>query len=444
MKIQALGQSIQVYNKSNFAYKSNVFNTNKKEEKDVFVKQNSEISFSGAKKNNEDSDLRKEKNLGSSMKHVNIKGLPFLLGLATSAAMVKMGEKASALLCDANGYNVSEDGVSSELVNIDTENQILEFKGSGISIIADDYDYVDWENGIFRNKDGSVDINLGENRYIDTKNGIFVDPDEKISAVLDGKTMQSIAIPNFGSGYPTGIVDDRWGTMQQEYARRHPEMFEKKNPLEKATEFIKNIFRKDSMPQVDNMHDIFGNEIITAKDNDGDTYLASFLRKEIEENPVFADFKMKYGTEAAAEKINGARVEQYIQENYPSFGTRIMVYEGGRNATGNGFHLKHFNVADLDRDGRISEQELRNYLNSLSRDENGKLDEEGTAKFLELFDKNRDGKISLDEIKAVFDMDGNGSVSLSEILNFFDFNGDGITSLDEILEGILKLIFRRG
>ena len=406
--------------------------------KDSFEKQNSEISFTANKKENI------KDNLGSSLSNIKMKGLPFLLGVVTSAAMVKMGEKASALLCDANGYNVSEDGVSSELVNIDTENQILEFKGSGISIIADDYDYVDWENGIFRNKDGSVDINLGENRYIDTKNGIFVDPDEKISAVLDGKTMQSIAIPNFGSGYPTGIVDDRWGTMQQEYARRHPEMFEKKNPLEKATEFIKNIFRKDSMPQVDNMHDIFGNEIITAKDNDGDTYLASFLRKEIEENPVFADFKMKYGTEAAAEKINGARVEQYIQENYPSFGTRIMVYEGGRNATGNGFHLKHFNVADLDRDGRISEQELRNYLNSLSRDENGKLDEEGTAKFLELFDKNRDGKISLDEIKAVFDMDGNGSVSLSEILNFFDFNGDGITSLDEILEGILKLIFRRG
>lgn len=397
-----------------------------------------------------------------------MKGVPFLLGLVTSAAMVKMGEGAAELLCDPDGYLITEDGVVSDLVKIDTDNQILEFKGTGISINADDYDYVDWENGIFRNFDGSVDINLAEGKFIDTINGVIVDSEHQISGILDNGVMQTMGIPKFdniefGSGYPTGIVDDRWGTLQQEYARRNPEIYEQKNPFEKASDFIKGLFKEDSMPQVDGMEDIFGNEIITAKDNNGDVYLASYLQKEIDANPVFTDFRMKFGREVATERVSSERMEEYIQTNYPSFGTRIMAYEGGRNATGGmgnyeklmeSLEERHgagnkkgltriLEEFDTDRDGKLSPEELQNYMQSLSRNEKGHLDEEGTAKFLELFDTNRDGKITLDEIMEVFDLDKNGSVTFDEAFSFFDFDGNGVTTASEFFQGIIKLIFRR-
>ena len=53
--------------------------------KDSFEKQNSEISFTANKKENI------KDNLGSSLSNIKMKGLPFLLGVVTSAAMVKMG-----------------------------------------------------------------------------------------------------------------------------------------------------------------------------------------------------------------------------------------------------------------------------------------------------------------------------------------------------------------
>ena len=90
--------------------------------KDSFEKQNSEISFTANKKENI------KDNLGSSLSNIKMKGLPFLLGVVTSAAMVKMGEQASELLCDSDGYLVTEDGVFSDLVNIDLDEQILESK----------------------------------------------------------------------------------------------------------------------------------------------------------------------------------------------------------------------------------------------------------------------------------------------------------------------------
>ena len=385
------------------------------------------------------------------------------MGVVTSAAMVKMGEKAAELLCDSDGYLVTENGVFSDLVNIDLDEQILEFKGTGISINADDYDYVDWENGIFRNFDGSADINLGEGKFIDTINGIIVDSEHEVSGILDNGVMQTMAVPHFGSGYPTGVIDDRWGTLQQEYARQNPEIYEQQNPFEKAANFIKGLFREESMPEVNGVQDIFGNEIMIAKDNNGDTYLASYLQKEIESNPIFTAFAAKFGKEAATERVSGERLQQYIKTNYPNFGTRILAYEGGRNATGgigdynkvmesllerHGIKNKKDTVEilkefDTNKDGKLSVDELQNYIQSLSRDERGNLDEEGTAGFLELFDVNHDGKITFDEIMKVFDLDGNGSVSFDEVFSFFDFDSDGVTTISEFFKGIIKLIFRK-
>ena len=82
-----------------------------------------------------------------------------------------MGSDARQLLSDEKGYDITENSITSKLVNIDNENQIMEFKGTGIKIDADDHDYSDWKNGIFKNRDGSVDIDLGKNKFIDVKNG---------------------------------------------------------------------------------------------------------------------------------------------------------------------------------------------------------------------------------------------------------------------------------
>ena len=113
--------------------------------------------------------------------------------------------------------------------------------------------------------------------------------------------------------------------------------------------------------------------------------------------------------EAATERASGERLQQYIQTNYPNFGTRILAYEGGRNATGgignyektmenlrerHGIASKRglagiLEEFDMDKDGKLSPSELQNYIQSLSRDEKGNLDKEGTARFLELFAKGK-------------------------------------------------------
>ena len=431
------------------AKKQNKFNsygnfTKLPDANDTFEKHNSEVSFTSRKNENKDKNKNIEDNLGSSLSSIKMKGLPFLLGVVASTAMVKMGEKAVDLLCDSNGYIVSEDGVTSSLVNIDTDNQILNFSGTDISINADDYDYVDWENGIFRNHDGSVDINLGENRFIDTTKGIFIDPDEQVAGVLDKGVMQPIAVPDFqasfGSGYPTCPWDDRWATLQSEYARRHPEMLEHQSPLEKAAEFFKKIFKKDTMPETEGVKDIFGNEIISAKDKDGDTYLASYFQKEIDSNPIFKDIRSKFGKEEATEQAGSERLQNYIKEKYPNFGTRVLVYEGGRHAGGNGIYTDDYSPADANKDGKLSKEEMQAYIQNLSKDKKGRLDEEGLSNFLKMFDKNNDGKITLKEVLEALDTDSNGFVSLKEFLAGFDLNSDGKTTIGEILRGLSGLI----
>ena len=169
---------------------------------DSFVRKEKQITFTGFRKNQKRIENRTESDLSSSLNDTKIKGTPFLLRLATSIAMVKLGAVAENLLFDKDGFIVSDNGIKSDMVNIDAAQGIIKFEGTGIEIKADDYDVVDWDNGIFRNYDGSVDIDLSSNKFIDAESGIFVDPEAKISAVLDGDRLQNIAIPHFGSGYP--------------------------------------------------------------------------------------------------------------------------------------------------------------------------------------------------------------------------------------------------
>ena len=47
---------------------------------------------------------------------------------------------------------------------------------------------------------------------------------------------------------------------------------------------------------------------------------------------MFACFKRPISKENLSEAINEIRLQKYMDENHQNFGTRLQVYEGGRNA----------------------------------------------------------------------------------------------------------------
>ena len=56
------------------------------------------------------------------------------------------------------------------------------------------------------------------------------------------------------------------------------------------------------MPETESMKDIFGNDMILAKDKDGDAYFATYM-KAIDSNPIFAQFRNVAGKENVAEAV---------------------------------------------------------------------------------------------------------------------------------------------
>lgn len=402
-------------NVANFQIQNNGFN-----------KQNHQISFTGLRKDDK-SEIKKEKTLSDSMKGLNIKGALFLLALATSTAMVKLGENAKDVLVNENGYFVSENGIFSDSVNIDSANQVIDFEGTGIKIDADNYDYVDWENGIFKNFDGSVDIDLGNNKFIDEIHGIFVNPQEKISAVLDGNYLQSIAIPSF-TGYQTwpysvlhrSDLDDDSNLSTAEKIRQ---FFVKPIPeesiFERAGKFIKSIFVTDTLPQAEGIQDIFGNKIITAKDSDGDTYFAPYI-KQLDSNPIFAEFRKTCGTENAVETINNEHLRQYIENNHPKFGMKIQPYMYSVNHT----HTPSIKTTDLSQF----------YVNPLAAD----LNKNGIPDYLEqgLSAEEAMQDANHNHIPDYLERDSNGNY-VADFLEV-DANGNGIP---DFLENLVKSIF---
>ena len=392
---------------------------------DSFVRKEKQITFTGFRKNQKRIENRTESDLSSSLNDTKIKGTPFLLGLATSIAMVKLGAVAENLLFDKDGFIVSDNGIKSDMVNIDAAQGIIKFEGTGIEIKADDYDVVDWDNGIFRNYDGSVDIDLSSNKFIDAESGIFVDPEAKISAVLDGDRLQNIAIPHFGSGYPLFP----WGgssfaTTKSKDAKTIEE------EAEVYKNYVKSVLHSqdgDLTPQDTNIKDIFGNSIIAATDKDGDRYLASYS-PEIDDNSVFAPFKKMFGTETVAETVNNVRLKSYMDENFPTFGTRIQVYEGGRNA-GIPPLLKEYEQYDRDAADVV--------MSKISQDssyspEPGSDEAINFLKFQNHMRQIGIWKESVIEPNTLLDIDGD---EISDI----DIDGDGIPDYDIDGDGIIDL-----
>ena len=389
---------------------------------DTFIKQQEDVSFGGFRKNKK-VENRTEDNLASSLKHVSIKGTPFLLGLAASVAMVKMGKGAQELLCDEDGYKVNSNGVKSDLVNIDEKDGIIKFEGTGIEIDADKCDVADWENGVFRNYDGSIDIDLGNNKFIDTDNGIFVDPDANISAVIDGEHFENIAIPSFGSGYPTCPWDDRWGTMGN-----NNDDVEEKNVFEKAGDFIKSLFDKDSDVGFEGMKDIFGNEIIEATDMTGDKYL-TYLPEKLANAPAFEEFRKFVGDdETAIEVANNLHLKSYLENNYPSFGTRVMAYEGGRNSWGG-------EMPGIEE--RYDSDLANEVLSKIANDgayypDPGSIEAINFAKYQNSMIKEGLWDKPMISYATLLDVNGDGNVDI-------DLDGDGIPDIDIDGDGIIEM-----
>lgn len=433
MKVSAINQKPYIGLQSQIRSLENTFKTNNNSMNDTFVKQNSDISFTGFRKK-KPAKTKVEKDIATSLKDVSVKGMPFLLSLAASAAMVKMGEGAKDLLCDSDGYLVSENGVSSDMLTIDEKEGIIKFEGTGIEINADDYDYVDWENGVFRNFDGSVDIDLSASKFIDTENGIFVDPTEKISAILDGDSFENIAIPHFpsfGSGYPTTPWDGRWGTIQSRYADEYEQ---EENILEKASSFIKGLFSSDSVADnITEAKDIFGNDIMVATDKDGDTYLTS--KPGITDNPAFAKFQNILGgdKETAVETFNNMRLQSYLQNKFPSFGTRVLVYEGGRHSNGG-------SIAPIQE--RYNGEQVQEVLNKIAED-GGYFPDPGSeeainfVKYQNIMLKSGFWEKPMISPNMLLDVDGDGKPDI-------DLDGDGIPDYDRDGDGIIDLSSENG
>ncbi len=445
---------------------------------DSFEKQTSQISFTGLRKSKKSSQKNPkeistpkiEKDIDKSMKDVPLAGMSFLLGLATSAAMVKLGDGAKDLLLSESGYLVSENGVKTDLIDIDRAKGIIEFTGTGISIDSSECDIADWDNGIFRNHDGSIDIDLANNKFIDTVNGIFVDPAAKISAILDGNRLQNMAIPSFGSGYPTCPWDDRWLNMPKS------ENVEEGSKFGVLGEWLRKIFKKDAMPETNDMKDIFGNDMVVAKDKDGDTYLAPYM-KSVVENPIFKDFTKGMSKEDTIEAANDLKLKHYIDEKYPNFSTRVIPFEGASmQSSGGGPHFDQYewpNKKILDEtlekrradSSYIPEQgseEAKSF--ALHQEQMIKLRAWKEAKIdpnlllgkntdldgdtISDFDRTGDGRINFSSkgkpdgmsklkfLLGIIDKNSDGNISKEEVSEFIksmDENGDGKISIGEVI-----------
>ncbi len=314
---------------------------------DCFVKNN--ISFTGKEK------ITIKKDITEATVLTGIVGAEFLVGLGLAIGMAKSGDKAADILLDKDGYkiNTEEKTLTSNFINADDDG-VFQIKGTGIDITPERFDYVDTENGIYKNITKGIEIDLLNHKYIDPENGIFIDPASKISSILDGNNIEHIAVPDlsFGSGQapvlPTGGIHtdgpkyppssitrseftEKYGMTPEAYQQKNGQILEHLKPDDNRTglQKIKDFFvNSNAVCDESKEYDIFGREIIKSIDSDGNTYLSTL--PNMQTNPIFKDFINEgMSIQEAAQETHDLEFKSYIENNYPNFGTRLMVYEGG-------------------------------------------------------------------------------------------------------------------
>lgn len=124
-------------------------------------------------------------------------------------------------------------------------------------------------NGNYKDFSKGIDINLKEGKYIDPENGIYVNPEKQISVIYMNGEIKPITVPHFGSGYPTGVGDPRWG--DHSIATIYPEDLKEEKTQEEDSpmsfvERVKNFFNSDNK---DVTEDVMGREIYSLRDEFG-------------------------------------------------------------------------------------------------------------------------------------------------------------------------------
>lgn len=186
-------------------YRVSIPKLNASNGQDIFIKNSSNVSFSGKKY-----DDAKE-NLMNALRIAGFVGVPFLCSVTMAAAIAKQQNPEKIFLSDGSFFaNASDLAKRQDEVLIDRENKSFQAKDAGIDLNPERFDFVNVRKGIYKNYDGSADINLSENKYIDRENGIFIDEKDKMSLIENDGIYQNVLLPSFKSGYPTRPEDPRW------------------------------------------------------------------------------------------------------------------------------------------------------------------------------------------------------------------------------------------
>lgn len=229
---------------------------------DIFIKNASDVSFSGKKYN----DARE--NLMSALTVAGFVGVPFLCSVTMAAAIAKQQSPEKIFLSDGSFFaNASDLSKRPDEVLIDRENRSFQAKDAGIDLNPERFDFVNVRKGIYKNYDGSADINLSENKYIDRENGIFIDEKDKMSLIENDGIYQNVLLPSFKSGYPTRPEDPRWGDgsynhphIDNDDVAEHTHEFDEQEIVASVLEKYNNLLPPDDMfnRQMQKVSDTYG------------------------------------------------------------------------------------------------------------------------------------------------------------------------------------------
>jgi len=314
---------------------------------DVFVKNAKEISFCS---NQDKISLSEKVTIGTA-----ISGIIYLTG-----KMAASQNPEHIFLSDGTYLgHVDDFKVESDEMHIDLKKGIFKIEGTGIDIDANNYDISDPEKGIFKNYDGSVDIDIPNNKIIDVENGVFIDPEQKLSVILNNGQLENIVIPNFSSdiNFEGASLSGWWNPTHRltrgEYIEKYGETPEEnlshiydegrnrivndvrdrvadpddnRTAFQKIMDFI-NPMTPDS--KLNNLYDktkqydVFGREIMTIKDADG-----NISKIALDENlsEIVSKYKLNENSIGElSEFFEKIKLNEYILESHTGY-SDIFTY----------------------------------------------------------------------------------------------------------------------
>lgn len=298
---------------------------------DVFIKSSNNVAFTG---NNDKIGVK------DVLVTAGFVGVPVLLGIGVTSALAGNQSAEDIFLPDGT-YFASASELAGTQIHANAETGELSIPGTPINIDPSKIQYADADKGVYKSEDGNIDIDLLNNKYIDKENGIFIDPSRNISAMkIDGE-LHSVAIPNFGSGYPTTPWDPTWAQHKPLPPAIHRSDFEEKydmtpeeyqalyghlpqkvlpdddrSVIEKISDYVTG--KHDN-----NTYDIFGNQIVSYHGSDGTLHHVSIdehLKEALEAKNLDTETLSK-----VADFVNDSNLQKYITETAPEYASLVHV-----------------------------------------------------------------------------------------------------------------------